>query len=91
VDTYVRNYVQKGLSLSNSAMSSVMPSGSVTVSYSDITVPGAVTGTMTIETATVNVTYQHSWLLLRPMLALLSKSWGTTITLSASSQMRKEE
>lgn len=91
VDTYVRNYVQKGLSLNNSAMSTVMPSGSVTVSYSDITVPGAVTGTMTIETATVNVTYQHSWLLLRPMLALLSKSWGTTIQLSASSQMRKEE
>ena len=45
---------------------------------------------MTVSTATVNVTYQHSWLLLRPMLSLLNKSWGTTITLTASSQMRKE-
>ena len=90
VDSYVRQYVQKGLSLSDSAMSTVMPTGSVTVSYADLTVPAAVTGTMTVSTATVNVTYQHSWLLLRPMLSLLNKSWGTTITLTASSQMRKE-
>ena len=90
VDSYVRQYVQNGLSLSDSAMSTVMPTGSVTVSYADLTVPAAVTGTMTVSTATVNVTYQHSWLLLRPMLSLLNKSWGTTITLTASSQMRKE-
>ena len=45
---------------------------------------------MTVSTATVNVTYQHSWLLLRPILSLLNKSWGTAITLTASSQMRKE-
>ena len=90
VDSYVRQYVQKGLSLSDSAMSTVMPTGSVTVSYADLTVPAAVTGTMTVSTATVNVTYQHSWLLLRPMLSLLNGSWGTAITLTASSQMRKE-
>jgi Flp pilus assembly protein TadG len=91
VDAYVRNYVQKGLSLSNSAMSTVMPSGSVTVANATLTVPGAVSGTISVDAVTVNVTYQHSWLLLRPMLALLSKNWGTTITLSASSQMRKEQ
>ena len=90
VDSYVRQYVQNGLSLSDSAMSTVMPTGSVTVSYADLTVPGAVSGTMTVSTATVNVTYQHSWLLLRPMLSLLNGSWGTAITLTASSQMRKE-
>jgi len=91
IDAYVRSYVQKGLSLSTGAMSTVMPSGSVTVSYADLTVPAAVTGTMTVSTVTVNVTYQHSWLLLRPVLALLSKNWGTTISLSARSQMRMEE
>ncbi len=90
VDAYVRQYVQQGLSLSSGAMSTVMPSGSVTVAHADLTVPGAVSGTMTVSTATVNVTYQHSWLLLRPMLSLLNKSWGTTITLTASSQMRME-
>jgi hypothetical protein len=62
----------------------------VTVSNATLTVPAAVSGTMSVETVTVNVTYQHSWLLLRPVLALLSKNWGTTITLSASSQMRIE-
>jgi Flp pilus assembly protein TadG len=90
IDAYVRSYVQQGLSLSDSAMTTVMPSGSVTVSYADLTVPAAVSGTMTVSTATVNVSYQHTWLLLRPMLSLLNKSWGTTITLTASSQMRME-
>lgn len=90
VDTYVRNYVQKGLSLSTSAMSTVMPVGSVNTTYGTVTVQNASGTNVTVDTATVDVTYQHSWLLLRPMLALLSKSWGTTITLSASSQMRKE-
>jgi hypothetical protein len=43
-----------------------------------------------VPTAVVTVTYQHNYLMLGPMLGLINKSWGGTITLTASSQMRKE-
>src|SRR4029453_70258 len=44
VDAYVRQYVQQGLSLSSSAMNTVMPTGSVTVSYADLTLTGVGAG-----------------------------------------------
>jgi hypothetical protein len=38
----------------------------------------------------VTVTYNHNYLLLGPVLGLINKTWGGTITLTATSQMRKE-
>jgi Flp pilus assembly protein TadG len=87
VEAYVRAYVAQGLSLSDT--NTVMPpSGTpkgVDVTYPDLTISGA-----NVETAVVTVNYQHDFLLLGPMLSLINGSWGGTITLTSSSQMRLE-
>jgi Flp pilus assembly protein TadG len=90
VEARVRAYVQNGLSLSNAAMNTVMPSGAVTLTHADLTVPRVGGGTNTVPTATVQVTYQHDFLLLGPLLTMINGSWGGTITLTSSSQMRVE-
>jgi Flp pilus assembly protein TadG len=90
VDSRVRSYVQAGLGLSGGALAQAMPTGSVTLTNPDITVPLAGGGSKTMTTALVTVTYQHNWFLLGPMLGLINKTWGGTITLTASSQMRLE-
>jgi len=90
VDTQVRNYVQQGLSLSNTSMNTVMPSGSVTTTYANLTVPATGGGTTTVKTAVVTVTYQHTFLLLGPVLGLMNHTWGNAMTLTAKSQMRME-
>jgi Flp pilus assembly protein TadG len=87
VETQVRAYVASGLSMSDT--NTVMPaSGSpkgVEVTYPDLTISG-----VDIPTAVVTVNYQHQFLLLGPMLSLINGSWGGTIVLTASSQMRLE-
>ena len=62
-----------------------MPSGAVTLTDQDMTINGQ-TGPSVI----VTVTYNHNYLLLGPVLGLINKSWGGTITLTATSQMRRE-
>jgi Flp pilus assembly protein TadG len=87
VEARVRAYVAQGLSMSNT--SGVMPpSGTpkgVDVSYVDLTVSG-----VDVPTAVVTVNYQHNFLLLGPLLSLINGSWGGSITLTSSSQMRLE-
>jgi Flp pilus assembly protein TadG len=91
VEARVRAYVQNGLSLDNAAMAAVLPStGGVTVSYVDVSVPLQTGGTATVPTAQVDVNYHHNFLLLGPILSLINGSWGQSITLRASSQMRLE-
>lgn len=90
VDSRVRSYVQAGLGLSGAALTRAMPAGSVTLTTPDLTVPLSGGGTQTVSTALVTVTYQHNWFLLGPMLSLINKTWGGTITLRAASQMRLE-
>jgi len=90
IQTRVREYIRLGLSLNQAALDVVVPVAAVVVTYPDLTV-GTLNGSpVTIETAQVEVTYTHSWLLLRPILGLISKTWGDTIALRASSQMRRE-
>ena len=93
VDARVRSYVQSGLSLSNGAMNTVMPTSpaSVVTTYPDLTVPLPGGGTKTVSSALVTVTYHHDFLLLGPILGLINKSWGGSITLTSTSQMRLEE
>jgi Flp pilus assembly protein TadG len=85
VDNRVRAYVMEGLNISSSNLGANMPSGAVTLTDSTMTVNGTV-----FPTATVTVAYQHNFLLLGPLLGLINKSWNGTITLTATSQMRKE-
>jgi hypothetical protein len=87
VEAHVRAYVAQGLSMSDTTV--VMPpSGTpkgVDVTYQDLTISGK-----DIPTASVTVNYQHNFLLLGPLLSLINGSWGGTITLTSSSQMRIE-
>ena len=53
--------------------------------YQDLTISG-----VDVPTAVVTVNFQHQFLLLGPMLSLINGSWGGSITLTASSQMRIE-
>ena len=85
VDSRVRAYVMAGLNVPANKLGAAMPSGSVTLTDTDMTISGTV-----VPTAVVTVTYQHNYLMLGPILGLINKSWGGTITLTATSQMRKE-
>jgi Flp pilus assembly protein TadG len=91
VEARVRAYVQQGLALPDAAMPVVLPSGTgVVVTYQTMSVPLPGGGTASVPTATVAVNYDHGYLLLRPILGLINKAWGTSITLRATSQMRLE-
>jgi Flp pilus assembly protein TadG len=86
----VREYVRVGLGLPTlAAVDPMMPVANIDVTYPDLTL-GAGTGAITVETALVQVEYQHNWLILRPILGLINKNWGTSITLNATSQMTRE-
>jgi Flp pilus assembly protein TadG len=85
VDNRVRAYVMEGLNITSGNLGANMPAGSVTLTDADMTINGA-----TFPTAVVTVSYQHNFLLLGPILGLINKSWNGTITLTATSQMRKE-
>lgn len=87
----VRSYVQQGLSLSTADLNVVLPVANVVV---DDTQPLTITdgtNTFNLPNTTVTVTYNHSFLLLQPILALLNKTWGTSVQLRARSQMRGED
>lgn len=90
VENRVRAYVQQGLSLSDTAMTNVMPSGSVSVTYPTLAVDVGGGNSVNVPTALVSVNYNHDFLLLGPVLGLINASWGQNMTLSATSQMRLE-
>lgn len=91
VESRVRAYVQQGLSLNDAAMNVVLPPiTGVVVTYPSVSVPLAGGGTAPVPTAQVDVNYNHGYLLLQPVLGLINKTWGTSITLRATSQMRLE-
>jgi len=92
IENRVRDYVQQGLSLSNASMNVVMPAGtSVIIDDVDpITISDGVND-IDLSATTVTVVYQHHFLLLQPILGLINKSWGGSMTLRAQSQMRNEQ
>jgi Flp pilus assembly protein TadG len=90
VDARVRAYVAAGLGTTTTTLSQSMPAGSVTLANTTLTVPLAGGGTKDMQMANVTVTYRHNFLLLGPVLSLINKTWGGTITLTATSQMRVE-
>lgn len=86
----VRSYVQQGLSLNTTALNTVVPVGNVVVTNTPFDVTDGAGTTYTVQATTVAVTYNHTFLLLQPILGLINKTWGTTIALTATSQMRNE-
>ena len=89
VDQRVRAYVANGIGTA-AASAPAMPSGAVTLTSGTIPIPVAGGGTKNMATVLVTVTYNHNFLLLGPVLSLINKTWGGTIVLTATSQMRVE-
>jgi Flp pilus assembly protein TadG len=89
IQTRVREYVRVGLNLNTTQLNASIPVANVQVTYPDLTI-GSGSTAITVETAHVQVFYHHQWVLLRPILGLINKSWGTSITLNATSQMTRE-
>jgi len=89
VDNRVRAYVAAGLGVNTSVLAGAMPSGAVTLTPGTLDIPVG-GGTKTVPTALVTVTFRHNFMLLGPILGLINKSWGSSIVLTATSQMRLE-
>ena len=91
VTARVRGYVKQGLNLDDTALDALMPSGtSVGISNPTVTMPLAGGGTAALPSTRVDVFYHHQFMLMRPVLGLINKSWGQSITLHASSLMRAQ-
>jgi hypothetical protein len=86
----VREYVAHGLGIPIGTMTTVLPDENIVVTSPPITITsGSVT--YNIQTSMVTITYNHNFLLLQPILGLINKTWGSSITLTARSQMRNEQ
>jgi Flp pilus assembly protein TadG len=91
VRAHVRNYVQQGLSLSNAAMTDALPNTAAAVNIVNTTLTYSSGGsTFQIPAVSVTVTYNHRFLLLRPVLGLIGGNWGNTMNIVGFSQMRLE-
>lgn len=86
----VRAYVAEGLNIPIGSMTTVLPDGQIVITAPDITITSGAT-TYDIQTTMVTITYNHDFLLLQPVLGLINKNWGNSITLTARSQMRNEQ
>jgi Flp pilus assembly protein TadG len=92
VRAHVRNYVKEGLNLTDAAMASVLPTGTpdavvIANDTSSYTVDG---NTYVVPVVRCTVTYEHSFLMMGPVLALIGGTWGTNIEIVSASEMRLE-
>jgi Flp pilus assembly protein TadG len=91
IRTHVRNYVQQGLALSTAGINGTVPNSAAGVNIVNTTLSYVVSGTTyQVPAVTVTVTYNHSFILLGPMLGLIGGNWGNTISIVGTSQMRLE-
>jgi hypothetical protein len=90
VEARVRDYVAQGLAFTSTQVDSVMPAGSVDITCDTMAVAIPGSGTINISTVRVELTYTHSFIMLGPVLSLINASWGTTMDLTAASEMRLE-
>jgi Flp pilus assembly protein TadG len=89
VQARVREYIRTGLNLSTATLNTAVPTSSVVVT--PVTIPLVVGGnTVNVGGCRVNVTYNHNYLILGPVLGLIGGSWASTVNLTASSTMRLE-
>ena len=90
VRSHVRSYVMAGLDMSD--LSQVMPTTPDAVQVENVALTVDLGGgdTAIVPARKVTITYKHSFLLLGPMLALINGSWGDTMDIVSTSQMRLE-
>lgn len=86
----VRAYVSQGLSMPIGDVITALPDAQIVITAPDLSITSGAT-TYDIQTTMVTVTYNHNFLLLQPVLGLINKNWGDSITLTARSQMRNEQ
>jgi Flp pilus assembly protein TadG len=86
----VRAYVAEGLSMPIGDVNTALPDGQIVITAPDLSITSGAT-TYDIQTTMVTITYNHNFLLLQPVLGLINKNWGNSITLTARSQMRNEQ
>jgi hypothetical protein len=87
VEARVREFLMAGLHMSASDVLAAVPSvGGITVSCAPLAAP-----LDDITVARVEVTYQHSFLLLGPVMGLIgSGGWGNSFNIIGVSEMRME-
>jgi Flp pilus assembly protein TadG len=86
VQTRVRQYIQTGLNLTNAQLdAAVDPTTGVSVTNQTIN-----TVTPNISTRLVVVNYQHTFVMLGPVMRLINANWGNGMTITSSSEMRLE-
>jgi Flp pilus assembly protein TadG len=89
VQERVRDYVKKALNLSDSTLDTVMPAANcVIVSHPNVTVNLSGGDTVDAPVARVDAFYHHQFMLLGPIMGLINKSWGSSISLKGTSLMR---
>jgi Flp pilus assembly protein TadG len=89
VEARVRGYVQQGLALNSADLNNVMPAGvAVGVTNPTLTITLSGGASAAVPCTRVDVFYHHQFMLMRPVLGLINKNWGQSITLHASSVMR---
>jgi Flp pilus assembly protein TadG len=91
IRAHVRNYVQQGLALSNAALDATVPNTTAGVNIANVTLSYTANGnTYQIPAVSVTVNYNHTFLLLGPVLGLIGGTWGNSMNIVGFSQMRLE-
>lgn len=89
VQNRVRAYVKQGLNFNDATLNTVMPAGtSVVVTHPDVTIPLSGGGSVVAPATQVDTYFHHRFMLLGPIMGLIDKNWGSSITLKSSSVMR---
>jgi Flp pilus assembly protein TadG len=90
VQERVRQYVKEALTLTDPTLDVVMPTNSVTVTYPDITLNLSGGGTVVAAATRVDAFYHHQFMLLGPVMGLINKSWGSSISMKGTAIMRMQ-
>ena len=90
VRAHAQSYVREGLGLTQASVDAVVPLPTnidVAIQTRTYTID---TNTYNIQVIRVEVTYEHDFLLLGPVLGLIGGSWGDTMDIVGISEMRLE-
>lgn len=90
VQERVRQYVKQALNLTDPTLDVVMPTNSVTVTYPNITLNLSGGGSVVAPAARIDAFYHHQFMLLGPVMGLINKSWGSSISMKGTAIMRMQ-
>jgi hypothetical protein len=88
IQARIERYLLEGLRVTS--LADVVPAGNISITCPDLTVALGGGASTTVPTARVSITYNHSFLLLGPVMGLIGANWGSSMGLVTTSQMRIE-